>query len=328
MQSFSTRAAAGGALFGFTFILLLSTASEACTSCGCSVVTDWTGTELQPATGLRLSARYDYVDQNTLHSGNDKVDTAAITLPSDDELQQYTLTRFYTIGADYSLDTDWSLNAELPWLDRDHATIAEDSTAVTTSHTRGIGDLRLLARYNGSYGGLLPGRVLGLQFGLKLPTGAFHDVFSDGPAAGETIDRGLQNGTGTTDLLLGVYNAGSLAPRWQRYEQLQLKQPLNSREGFKPSTQLMLNLGLRYVATPWLAPQLQLNGRIEGRELGPQGDYDNSGSQTLYLSPGLTVGSATGLSGYGFVQLPVYQHYTGSQLAPDYLVSVGLSYRY
>lgn len=46
----------------------------------------------------------------------------------------------------------------------------------------------------------------------------------------------------------------------------------------------------------------------------------------LYVSPGLSGALGRSLNAYGFVQLPVYQHYIGYQLAPHYLAAVGLNY--
>ncbi|MDB5988099.1 MAG: hypothetical protein JWR16_3152 [Nevskia sp.] len=301
-------------------------ATFACTSCGCSLGTDWADQGYFTDGGLHLDLRYDFVDQNQLRRGSHKVDKSTLEFPNDDEIQQGTLTRFYTVGADYAFSRDWGINVQLPVLDREHETIDEGETDVATSHTRGIGDLRILARYQG----LFADRSTGIQFGLKLPTGAIHDTFNSGPNEGEGIDRGLQNGSGTTDLLLGAYNLGNFGSgfgsRFERFEQIQLKQALNHREQFRPSTQLSLNLALSYTGLPYVTPQLQLNGKFEGREVGAQADYDNSGSRTLYLSPGVTIKVLKSLSAYSFVQLPLYQDYNGYQLAPHYLLSVGLRY--
>jgi hypothetical protein len=184
--------------------------------------------------------------------------------------------------------------------------------------------LRIVGRYQGFF----EDRHLGVQFGVKLPTGAFHENFRTGPDAGAKLDRGLQAGTGTTDLIVGVYDHAAMNGRWDRFEQLQYKVAVDSREQFRPSPQLNVNLGLRYIASPAFVPQIQLNFKWEGRELGEQADYPNSGSRVVYLSPGASLRLATPLYAYAFVQLPVYQDYTGYQLAPHYTLSTGLSYRF
>ena len=36
----------------------------ACSSCGCSVTTDWSGAGYANSSGLRVDARFDFIDQN------------------------------------------------------------------------------------------------------------------------------------------------------------------------------------------------------------------------------------------------------------------------
>jgi hypothetical protein len=137
------------------------------------------------------------------------------------------------------------------------------------------------------------------------------------------VDRGLQPGTGTTDLLLGVFKFGDLGGAWGYFAQAMAQLPLGQREGFKPGRGLNVNTGLRYAAGR-VTPQLQLNARIEDRESGPQADVANSGATLIYLSPGATVNLGRGLQAYAFVQVPVHQRVNGLQLEPRSSVSVGL----
>jgi hypothetical protein len=308
------------------FLSLMSDAALACSSCGCTFGTDWSDAGLTAASGLKLDLRYDFIDQNQLRYGRSPVDTGGLTTAGiDNEIQQETLTNFYTASMDYAFDHDWGVNLQLPYLVRLHETIAEDTGPdTTTSDYRGIGDLRVIGRYQG----FLKDHSLGVQFGVKLPTGPFHARFAEGPAAGDIVDRGLQTGSGTTDIIVGVYNYGMLGTDWDRFEQIQFKQAIDSREQFRPSPQLNVNLGVRYVANAAFVPQLQLNTKWEGREIGEQADYPNSGSRVVNISPGATVRLSSQLFTYAFVQLPVYQDYNGYQLAPRYTASLGMSYRF
>ncbi len=308
--------------------ILSPSSAQACSSCGCSLGTDWSDTGLTMARGLKLDFRYDFVDQNQLRLGRAPVSPDAANPPGDlDEIQQGTLTHFYNLGADYAFNRDWGVNVSLPYLVRLHQTLPLDdgnTTDIDTSDYSGVGDLRIVGRFQG----LTEARNVGLQFGLKLPTGAIHQNFATGPDAGAAVDRGLQPGTGTTDLILGAYYHGTLGSDWDHFEQVQWKEPLNSHEQFRPSPQIGVNIGLRYVTTPVFVPQVQLNFKWEGRELGEQADYDNSGSRVVYLSPGASVRIAHPVHAYAFVQVPIYQDYTGYQLAPRYTVSVGLNYHF
>ena len=64
-------------------------------------------------------------------------------------------------------------------------------------------DIRLI----GTYQGLLPNDNLGLQFGIKRPTGtdATSANFNNGPLTAAPLDASLQPGTGSTGVILGAY---------------------------------------------------------------------------------------------------------------------------
>jgi hypothetical protein len=68
---------------------------------------------------------------------------------------------------------------------------------------------------------------------------------------------------------------------------------------------------------------LQLNGKISQRDSGANATPDDTGGQTLYISPGVTFPITTALRGYFIVQLPVYQNLYGYQLAPKSVMTLG-----
>ena len=72
-------------------------------------------------------------------------------------------------------------------------------------------------------------------------------------------------------------------------------------------------------------PQVQINARWAIKDSGnsPYASPEDSGGQTIYISPGMTVPLSEKIQAYGFVQLPIYQNLNGYQLAPRYTVSVG-----
>lgn len=300
------------------------TTAMACSACGCTLNSDWASQGLAATRGWRFDLRYDFFEQDQLRSGTDSVARSDIALPSGQEVQQYTINRNYVFALDYSPNKNWGFNVALPWFDRSHATIAEGDSNISTSHDRGIGDMRVLARFQG----FDPQRSTGIEFGLKLPTGKFDSTFESGPQQGATLDRGVQLGTGTTDLLVGAYKFGALSPDWGYFAQVLLQQPLNSREDFRAGTGMNLNLGLRYMANTTFVPQLQINARIEKRERGANADVDNSGATLVYLSPGITWNVSRRFSAYAFVQAPLYQRVNGLQIEATQLASIGLHYRF
>jgi hypothetical protein len=309
-------------LFSGLAVASLSPSAFACSACGCTLSSDWASQGFAASRGWRLDVRLDFFDQDQLRAGTDSVPRGSVAIPNANEIQQYTVNRNYTFALDYSPNKDWGVNIALPWFNRAHATIAAGDDAISTSHDQGIGDLRVLARYSG----FDAQRNTGIEFGLKLPTGKFDSVFASGPQSGETVDRGLQLGTGTTDLLLGVYHFEAWSADWGYFAQALLQAPLDSREQFKPGLGLNLNAGLRYTASETFVPQLQLNARIEKREQGANADIDNSGATLVYLSPGVTWNLSRRFSAYAFAQAPLYQRVNGLQIETKWSGSVGLHY--
>lgn len=296
----------------------------ACSSCGCTLSSDWASQGLYAASGLSLDLRHDYFNQDDLRSGTHRVDRAGITLPADQEIQRYTANHFTTLTLDYGFSPDWAVAVQLPYLLRTHGTVAEGDTDLSTSRSSSLGDVRLLARYQGQPGE----RNWGLQFGLKLATGRTDVKFGTGPQAGGALDRGLQPGTGSTDLLLGAYRFGTVASHVDYFAQGLLQLPLHGKDQFKPGAGLNLSLGLRYVGDSPVTPQLQVNLRSERRESGANADVANSGSTLAYLSPGLTATLSEQLKAYAFIQVPIYQRVNGLQIEPRLSASVGLHYAY
>jgi hypothetical protein len=298
-----------------------SGAALACSACGCTLNADWATQGLTSRTGLTADLRYDFSRQDDLRSGTGRVDRGALALPNDEEIQQHTVNRIGTLTLDYGLDADWGVTLALPWISRGHTTIAEGDTGISSSRSNSVGDVRVMARYTG----LSAGRDWGLQFGLKLPTGDSHGVaFDGGPRQGEMLDRGLQAGTGSTDLLLGAFKFGAISETADWFGQALLQLPVASDRAFKPGIGANLTAGVRYRGFESVVPQLQVNSRLEGRESGDDADRPNSGSTLVYLSPGATFKTSERTSVYLFGQVPVYQRVNGLQLEPKWSLSAGV----
>jgi hypothetical protein len=296
--------------------------AQACSSCGCTLSSDWASQGFKTDTGWSIDLRHDYFNQNDLRTGTGRVDRAAITFPADDEIQQKTINRNTTLTVDYGINADWGVSLQLPYLHRYHTTIVDGDTDLSESRSTSIGDARVLGRYQG----FSPEHNWGVQFGLKLPTGRTDLNFRAGPQAGEALDRGLQPGTGSTDLLLGLYTFGPINQSFDYFAQALVQLPLNSKDEFKPGAGVNVTAGIRYVNGSVFVPHLQINARSERKESGANADVPNSGATLVYLSPGATLALSDKLALYGFVQVPIHQRVTGLQLEPKYSVSVGLHY--
>ena len=298
----------------------LSPAALACSACGCTLNADWATQGLTSRTGLTADLRYDFFNQDDLRSGTGRVDRAALALPNDQEIQQHTVNRIATLTLDYGITADWGVTLTTPWISRSHTTIAEGDTEISSSRSNSLGDVRILARWTG----LSQARDWGLQLGLKLPTGDSHGIdFDAGPQQGEMLDRGLQPGTGSTDLLVGAFKFGAISEATDWFGQALLQIPIAADRAFRPGIGANLTAGVRYRGFASVVPQLQFNSRIEGREKGSEADVPNSGATLVYFSPGATFNTSATTSVYLFGQVPVYQRVTGYQLEPKWSVSAG-----
>lgn len=311
------------ALLGLTAPALLSlpTAAQACASCGCTLTADWLSQGLAAQPGTTLTLRYDYIPQTTLRSGTDRVNRGAIDLPTDREIERYTYNHSLTVTLDHQFANDFGLDVQLPLLTRPHSTIAEDTAEPSHSDTRGIGDLRVVGRWQGLS---TPGSVTGIEAGVVLPTGRFKQTFDAGPEEGEEVDRGLQPGTGTVQAVFGAYHLGAISPELGYFVQATGQAALTDRDGYKPGSFVQASAALNFTHWRNVTPQLQISYRKTWRDSGPNSDRPNSGGEQVNIAPGLSAKLGTKVVGFTYVELPLYTRVNGYQLVPKVKASVGL----
>jgi hypothetical protein len=328
MQGLSIRAAGRPAVF---LLALLPSFSWACATCGCTLSTDAAmGYSALP--GWRVNFEYDYIDQSQLRSGTHAVSG----VPDGNELEHDTTSHYLNLGITYSPNADWNVTLRVPYVIRDHSTYGTfDSTQplpdLSTSHSSSLGDVKLV----GGYQGFLPTHNLGIQLGIKLPTGAYGtDVnFNSGPNGGTPLDASLQPGTGSTDLIVGGYYYRAISQNWDAFVNGNFQAAVTSKQDqpgndFRPGNQTLVSLGLRYEVDPRIVPQLQINLLHKSPDQGALADRQGSAGTVAYFSPGLIVSATHDLQLYGFVQVPVYSQLNGYQLFPRWTGSMGLSYAF
>ena len=301
--------------------VLAMPAARACSSCGCTLSSDWVGQGIGNRKGYSLDLRYDYIDQTAFRAGSSSA--PAPSLPDAGEVEHRTTNRYVTATLGYSPDRDWGFQLVVPYLDRSHSTFAPGDTDPSLSHTRSLSDIKLIGRYQG----FSETGDTGLTVGVKLPTGSRDKRFNAGPEEGGDLDRSLQAGTGSTDLILGVFRYGSLGQGWNWFAQGTAQMPVKIKDEFRPGAQFLLNGGLRHEGG-LVSPQVQVNVLERRPDGGANGDADNSGGRSVALSPGAGIALAKGLTAYGFVQIPVYQHVEGVQIAPRWSATAGISYTF
>ncbi|BFI96030.1 MAG: hypothetical protein RSP_15400 [Rhodanobacter sp.] len=327
--------------------------AHACATCGCTLSTD-AATGYSTASGWRINVDYTYIDQNQLrHDGSKASPAQVVNQPSDPslgggEIEKGTVNRYINLGATYRFDADWGVTFIVPYVIRDHDTYGTqtapytpDETApdqISGAHVAGIGDVKLI----GSYQGFLSTHNLGIQFGVKLPTGNYGGqtddgafvgrptTFHSGPGLGQSLDSSLQAGTGSTDLIVGGYYYQPVSQDFDLFVNGQFQAAVSEKldqpgADYRPGNLLSASFGVRYEAHANWVPQLQVNLFHRSPDQGAFADTPDTAGTVAYLSPGISASLSRNLQFYAFVQLPVYSHLDGYQLFPHWTGTVGLS---
>jgi hypothetical protein len=305
-----------------TALTALSTAAQAsCGSTFCTLMTDrYAQGSGEPHLGWSADLRIEAVTQKQLRRGTQNLDASDVTGEEAIERHTRNLNMVTTLG--YGIDSQWSVQMRLPFVRRDHLhdLIDEGSGLPSTPEQwrfTKLGDVQATVRREFvADGGAASWALFG---GLKLPTGSIKVINSDGSRA----ERALQPGSGTTDLVLGVAGRRTLGLNNALIGQASFTQALNSREEYKPGQRIELSAGLSHAYSPDLGTVLQINLRHRGRDGGLQAEPELSGSTTLDLSPGVTLGVGTASTLYAYVQLPLYQKVNGIQLVPRSALALG-----
>lgn len=328
-------------------------AAQACATCGCTLSTD-AATGYSTESGWRVNLDYTFIDQNQLrHDGSSATPQQVVNQPSDPsagggEIEKQTINRYIHMNVAYRLNADWGFNLLLPWVVRGHTTYGDQEQPYAPAQTApdqvsgaqlsGLGDMKLLA----SYQGFLPTHNLGVQLGVKLPTGRYGGQtgdgvvvgdpvrFRSGPARGDGLDTSLQAGTGSTDVIVGAYYYQPVSQDFDAFINGQFQAAVAQRmhatgADFRPGNLASMSVGLRYEAHANWVPQLQINLQHKGADRGALADRTDSAGTVAYLSPGISVTLGKNIQAYAFVQLPLYSRLAGYQLFPHWTGTVGLS---
>ena len=319
------------ALASIPISFLIPQAVMACATCGCTLSAD-AAMGYSTSAGWRMSFEYDYLHQDELRSGTHSIGG----VPDGNELEHDTLNRYLTVGLSYSPNAVWNIDLLVPYVIRTHSTYGDfDSTQalppLSTSRSSSLGDIRVI----GSYQGLLATHNLGVQFGLKLPTGQYGTAvnFNAGPNQGTPLDASLQPGTGSTDVIIGAYYYQAISQNFDFFANGQFQSAVKHHmdqpgNDYRPGNSTTVSFGLRYEENPRWVPQLQVNLLHKSPDQGALADVQATAGNVAYLSPGLTAQVIPSLHVYGFVQLPVYSNLYGNQLFPRWTASMGASYAF
>ena len=296
-------------------------------ACGCGVFDVATSSMFPGGQGGMAFLQYDYQDQNRNWSGTAQA-------PAANNGDKQIETDFFTAGLQYMFNSSWGVQLEVPY---DYRTFKTTSAApgnpIPTINWGALGDIRVEGIYTGFFADL----SAGMTFGVKLPTGdwTFNNAFGD-------VDRDSEIGTGSTDVLLGGFYRGNLDrnQKWDWFGQLQLDVPVLIQAEYRPGVELDTAAGIDYkgfsLGRVKISPLAQVifsertsdsgANAAGGANDDPAGGV-SSGYQRILLSPGVEF-HIHPVKIYADAEFPVYQNFTGNQLAAPVLFKVSLSFMF
>lgn len=308
-------------LLGAAF-LAPTLASASCGAAFCTVNSNWTAESAQAQAADAFDLRFEYLRQDQPMHGRDKVAVGQIHAHHDE-----VATRNRNLVASYSHNfaSGFGVTLSANVAAREHLHIHNHHGARLWDrwdYTR-LGDLRVLGRYQlADAGDPLSPATGGVTFGLKLPTGST-DVAND---AGAVAERSMQPGTGTLDAILGGYyhkKLASLEASW--FVQGQVQHALREHKGYRPGSQVNLDVGVRKGMGARVGLLAQLNYVHKRSDRGVEAESHSSGGRFLYASPGVSIALPGDTQLYVFYQAPLLRKVSGVQLTADRAVVVGLS---
>lgn len=311
----------------FVSYLLVGTAAHA--GCGANVCSARTGWGVQSVNdwreqGTLLDLRFEYIDQSRRRSGSH-----AAASGGQHHEEQYTLNRNALVTLDHGFAPGWGVSATLPILSRTHEHIhyhRGERLIERWDYTR-PGDMRLLLRHHRAVdtGDDTDSAAWAFNAGLKLPTGTYELTNDDG----DTAERSLQPGTGTTDLLVGAYYGRGFSEHGvDVFAQAGLQYAVDERSGYRPGDRWTLDAGARYGIGHRVEAFGQINLLWQRRDAGPDAEPDSTGGEFLYFNPGISYSFMRTAQLYALLQLPLYQRVNGVQLTAEHAVVVGMGKRF
>jgi hypothetical protein len=307
--------------------LLVSTnAHPSCGAAFCMVNTNWNMQGLAPEAGLRMDLRFEYIDQDQPRAGTSKVPLGAIRRHHD-EIR--SINRNYVGTLDYTINTSWGIVATAPLIDRTHSHIHNHGGVPLGEQWdfREVGDTQLLVRrqWMSENAATQTLSFYGINFGVKVPTGAF-DLRN---ASGGLAERSLQPGSGTTDMLLGAFYSRIMpASNLSWFVQGLAQVPTAFREHYKSGTRFTLDAGIRHELSDAVGLMLQVNGLNRRRDRGREAEPADTGGSFVFVSPGVSYAITPKTQIYAFVQKPVFQNVRGVQITSDYSLLAGVTSRF
>lgn len=307
-------------LVRFTMVAALATAGlappAAHANCGaenCPLVRRGLGADYGR---LNFDLRLQEITQDQLWDGNAEttLDQVIAGAEAHGEVELYTKTRSWVGEIRGAINDRLSVVATLPFIERQHQhwlrhTPVYNPRFLDSWDYQGLGDMTVVGRYDVRPG--VGGTGLSLLGGMKLPTGRRHvpDQTRDNFGYQSTLEPSVRPGTGSTDWILGA--SGSRALPWRRALPLSASvlAKFNTRgtDDFRVGNELQIGLAGGWAPIPRLTLLGQVNYSGHGSDVSADpSEAAHTGMRSLYLTPGVSVNLASGVSLYGLYQARVW----------------------
>lgn len=284
-------------------------------ACGCDIFDVGTSAMFPNHAGWMAYVDYDFQDQNQNWSGTSPA-------PASHNDDKDITTHFTTFGLQYLFNTSWGIQLEVPY-DFRSFTAKTDAGKLVTDRWNQFGDVRL----EGLYTGFSADLSAGVNLGVKLPTGDYK--FDP-----EVVDRDTQLGTGSTDILMGGFYRHHINLRAKLFwfAQTELDVPVLTQEHYRPGLELDSALGVYYrgwnIGRAKISPVAQVIVSERTSDGGGASAHPvASGFQRVLISPGIEV-DVPPLKFYADAEVPVYQNFTGNQIAAPVLMKATVAYEF
>jgi hypothetical protein len=314
------RAIAYGALSLAPLSVGMTPSESLACACGCGIFDVGTSSMLPDGPGGVAYLLFYFQGQNQNWSGN----SAA---PGQNNGDKNITTEFITAGVQYMFSRSWGVQVEVPYAHRNFTTDTNFGSFPqmnTTLDWGQIGDVRIRAVYTGFSDDL----STGVTFGLRLPTGNYQ-------FRPDVVDRDTEIGSGSTDVLLGVFHRGALVDdnSWGWFTLLQLDLPVLIADNYWPGAELDYSIGVH--PKGWsigqnttITPIAQVLAQVRTSDTGANASNPPaSGFQRVLLSPGIEI-DVNRFTFYADVAFPVYENFTGNQLVAPILAKAVMSYKF
>jgi len=294
-------------------VLLPAAAHAHCGAEGCPIVRPGLNTGYGR---LSFDLRFQDVTQDKLWNGTSEttLDDVIADTEAHGEVELYTHTRSWVGEFRGAITPRLSVVATLPFIERQHQhwlrhTPIYNPAFVSSWDYQGLGDLAVVGRYDVLRRGA--GDVLSLGGGIKAPTGRTHvpGETQDNFGFESTLEPSARPGTGSWDWIVGASLAKSLP--WRRAIPISAnvlgKINTKGTDDFKVGNELQVGVAGGYMPISRVTLLGQINFSDHGSDLSADpNEAAHTGASSLFLSPGVTVNAATGISVYALYQARVW----------------------